>query len=634
MATPVRRLGQYVKARPDLKILIEGHWSNDKNSSKEKRYSRERALAVQRFLTQNYNIDKHRIKTVGYGSARPLTAEKNSEDKLRNRRVSVVGLTNLSQKSLTQNGYAANCTAYLALREGDVQTKAPWDVRFVNGRYQQQLFEGHKISVYNESRAAIRFIDGSLITMSENSRVTFNGGLDFGEEPNMEIEKGKIQIELRPMSTRKDFEISFPNGKLIFYGQSALLNVVNNEQDHSISLSLFEGNANVIYQGEKYSLQEGEGFKVSGNMKLKPSKLPNMPSPILPLDNQTVNKGEISFSWTSKTKENLLQLSKKRDFRSLVYSSVISDSRKTVKLKDGVYFWRVSGINKDGLAGTPSQTRRIIVPDEYVTMSTIDKNAKKIFKEGAKAKLATNISHDTTVHEKIIKVMGVVDPGSKVFINNTLLDDVSPKGSFSQKLRLIKGKNELRVDAHAQNGLENGKVVNIYYYPIVKIKFAMTFSPIIPITTTHYSLGLGGKLTMAYMLSKQLYWKISAGYNVYILEASANGFSNSSVKQVNRSILTDLGLVYETAARSAITPYVELNSGLFWLNRSAKVRSKQKNSVYFSSGVGGGVKFITEGQNISLGTCYRLILQGDDLIDKTADGTFAGLLEMQLTFWF
>ncbi|ACF12678.1 OmpA/MotB domain protein [Chloroherpeton thalassium ATCC 35110] len=632
----VDRLGLYVAARPDLKILIQGNWSNEGNTVREKLYSEERALAIQRFLIYTHNIDPSRIQTVGYGSARPLTVEKTAADKARNRAVTIVGLTKLSDKPLTKNGYAANCTAYLALLEGNVQTKAPWDVQFVNGRYQQQLFEGHKLNVYNDSRAAIRFVDGSLISMGENARVVFNGGLDFGEEPNMEIDRGKIHIELRPMSTRKDFEISFPDGKLIFYGERALLNVINGEKAKSVSLSVFEGNAKVIYKGREYFLQEGEGFQVQDHEQdtLKKSKLPKTPALILPLDNQTVYKGKTKFSWTTNAKLNLLQISKKPDFRNYVYEEVVAGQNKTVTLEKGTYFWRVSSLTGEGLPGSPSAARRILVSEEYVTMSLIDKKAKTVFEEGEKATLITNVPKDTVVHEQLFSVMGIVDPGSNVFINNTLLENVSPKGVFSQKLRLIKGQNELSVDTRAQNGLQNQVSAKIYYQPIDKIRCALTLSPVIPVTTSNYSLGLGGKFIVSYMLANEFYCKMTAGYNAYLVEAVANGFTNTNRKQVNSSIITEIGGIYEFFPHSTTIPYLEMNTGLFWLNRSAKVLSETRKSVYFSPGIGAGVIFVTEGQNIGLGGYYRLIFQGSDLIDKTAEGQFAGLLEIQLTFWF
>lgn len=68
----VERLKHY----PNFRIIIKGHTSTRGDKEENLRLSKERAEAVARYLNVVYNVNRNRLKTVGYGSAKPLPKKK------------------------------------------------------------------------------------------------------------------------------------------------------------------------------------------------------------------------------------------------------------------------------------------------------------------------------------------------------------------------------------------------------------------------------------------------------------------------------------------------------------------------------------------------------------------------------
>lgn len=68
----VERLKHY----PNFRIIIKGHTSARGDKEENLRLSKERAEAVARYLDVVYNVNLNRLKTVGYGGAKPLPRKK------------------------------------------------------------------------------------------------------------------------------------------------------------------------------------------------------------------------------------------------------------------------------------------------------------------------------------------------------------------------------------------------------------------------------------------------------------------------------------------------------------------------------------------------------------------------------
>ena len=85
---PLDSLLYVLNARPDLRVEVSGHTDTTGSRRVNRRLSRQRANAVKRWLVQ-HGIAGHRIRTQGYGDARPVADNDTEEGRARNRRIEV-----------------------------------------------------------------------------------------------------------------------------------------------------------------------------------------------------------------------------------------------------------------------------------------------------------------------------------------------------------------------------------------------------------------------------------------------------------------------------------------------------------------------------------------------------------------
>jgi len=78
-----------LKARPDMKVKLEGHTDNVGNAADNKKLSDDRANAVLAAIVEK-GIDKLRLTAEGFGFERPIANNNTEEGRARNRRVELV----------------------------------------------------------------------------------------------------------------------------------------------------------------------------------------------------------------------------------------------------------------------------------------------------------------------------------------------------------------------------------------------------------------------------------------------------------------------------------------------------------------------------------------------------------------
>lgn len=84
----LNQLAELMSAHPNMRIRIEGHTDNTGPEAVNLRLSRERALAVSRFLTAR-GISSDRLIAKGYGSSQPRADNNTEEGRSRNRRIEI-----------------------------------------------------------------------------------------------------------------------------------------------------------------------------------------------------------------------------------------------------------------------------------------------------------------------------------------------------------------------------------------------------------------------------------------------------------------------------------------------------------------------------------------------------------------
>lgn len=92
-STPtLAEIGEMMKAHAPLSLTIEGHTDNVGSAAANKSLSEKRALAVKQYLVSKYGIAAKRMKTVGFGSTKPVAPNTTEEGRQNNRRVELVKL--------------------------------------------------------------------------------------------------------------------------------------------------------------------------------------------------------------------------------------------------------------------------------------------------------------------------------------------------------------------------------------------------------------------------------------------------------------------------------------------------------------------------------------------------------------
>ncbi|TGL50707.1 hypothetical protein EHQ61_09885 [Leptospira wolffii] len=81
------RLAQFLKSKPKLKILVEGHTDNVGKKKDNLELSENRAKAVAEYLKTKHGIGEDRVRTVGFGDSQPVAPNETAADRQKNRRV-------------------------------------------------------------------------------------------------------------------------------------------------------------------------------------------------------------------------------------------------------------------------------------------------------------------------------------------------------------------------------------------------------------------------------------------------------------------------------------------------------------------------------------------------------------------
>jgi len=83
----LEKAGEQLKEHPEITVTIEGHAAETGRPAFEQTLSEDRARTVKDYLVSNYGIDPSRIKTVGYGSTKPIASNATEEGRKQNRRI-------------------------------------------------------------------------------------------------------------------------------------------------------------------------------------------------------------------------------------------------------------------------------------------------------------------------------------------------------------------------------------------------------------------------------------------------------------------------------------------------------------------------------------------------------------------
>ncbi len=307
-----------------------------------------------------------------------------------------------------------------------------------------RLVERDAVQTARDSGAMIRFAPKDTLEMGENSLIIirelekdpvrlskrssllvidgeFRGSLAGPEEKTFEIQLGKTGARARirsggDRSGPADFQVT-----------------VN--PDRSTTLSMFQGTAEVVAKGVTVHLAPNSSTTVAESGTASPAEeLPDSPVLSSPSDNAVFYyrslPPKVSLAWNAPEGTDGYRIFVARDpeFRDVVVEKRVSDpSFDHGNLKEGTYYWRVSGTKRwaEGLASRSAQF--LVVKDSVPPDLRVE---------------TVGGGHG----EERCRLKGAAEPGASVYVSGNPVP-VAETGEFECDVRLALGINVIVVEA-------------------------------------------------------------------------------------------------------------------------------------------------------------------------------------------
>lgn len=266
------------------------------------------------------------------------------------------------EQALLLRRQSADATISFTL--GDVQKKRPSQRIWNEAEKFSKLYEEDKARTLDDSFAEITFIDLSRIRLNENSQALIkNSKIDLLEnrtETKVKLVTGDAFAYLLK-SPKKKFDIDVPGLDARIKSKSFWID----KEVANTKIANYEGEIELEAGGKKVVVKENQGSIIpTGGEPGDPKEL--LPGPQLeePENRSRFYESKINFSWSviKGADKYWLEIASDALFSSIIYSS--KNIRKTSatydKLGAGIYYWRVSAIDKFDFPGEFSQYQSVI----------------------------------------------------------------------------------------------------------------------------------------------------------------------------------------------------------------------------------------------------------------------------------
>ncbi len=341
--------------------------------------------------------------------------------------------------------------ATVAYAKGSIEAKKPVEPLWKSVPILSKLFENDRIRTLSNSVAEILFQDKSKIKLSENSQLVIQKArvdlLKNRTEAEVKLEKGNAYAFLSGKSAKKDFKVSVPGAESNINSKSFFLK----KEEKSTKIANYDGEISINSKGKSVVIKENQGSTVSDNGGVTdPKDLIPAPALSAPADKERLLADSIRFTWSPSAgaRHYWFEIANQKDFQNLVYTSrTLTATSVTVKLQDGIYYWRVSAEDNEGFPGPFSSPRNLNI------------EARSTY-----AYLAVSSPQNGTVfNQPDIVIKGSTEPGNSLTIDGADLTVDPSTGSFSYPVTLQKGINKFELRAVNPSGGENSVTLQVKY---------------------------------------------------------------------------------------------------------------------------------------------------------------------------
>lgn len=348
------------------------------------------------------------------------------------------------------NAASSKRDAHFVNLDGTVRVKKAQSPQWIQANYNIDLVTGDFIQTGSDGVARIIFADGTNYVIKPDSLIAVE---ESGEDPVTKATRVAVQVTSGTvdLSTGK-FEVPGSTSKVAFADAMANLGeesraVVQNDPKRNIhQLTMDQGDARVTRGSTTVQLGQYEKVTFSANqpglVREKVIAPPGLISPANMALNvvQVPRSTHIEFKWSAVegARAYRLEISPSGMFSNLVVDRKVQGTSTEVSgLDEGVYYWLVKTIDRNGNESQPSQ------PNRFDLVQQISQNHQAFLE-------ITNI----TQHGRVVEVVGRTEPGSTVIINNQQVFNIAADGTFRHFTSPLprKGSNQITITAQDRKG--------------------------------------------------------------------------------------------------------------------------------------------------------------------------------------
>ncbi len=262
----------------------------------------------------------------------------------------------------SQAGNNVSSEATLMKKRGTVQSRKPSDLIWVDLAVNSILIEGEKIRTLRDSYAEILFNDGSQLQLNANSQAIIRkmqvNVLNKKEESSVSLTEGDAFFLLEGNRQKNDFNVDIA-------GLTTKINSSNfwiKADSIRTKFANYDGQIEVLSGNNTIVLNENQVSTISGgNQSPIQGELLPPPTLITPAIDTTLYHSTVELKWekVSDAVHYWLEIAYDRVFKRVIYDlGNLKTPRLTKKLyKDGVYYWRVTAVDKTGFPGEHSEVQ-------------------------------------------------------------------------------------------------------------------------------------------------------------------------------------------------------------------------------------------------------------------------------------
>ncbi len=447
----LKKLGLYLKTNTQLIVDIRGHSDDQGTERINKNISAKRARFAKEIILESSGIKNDRIIDRGYSDHFPVKSNKSEAGRMENRRVEIF---------LTNNLDPVGTITHIKNR---VFTKSPGENDFKKAEIFEALFNLYKLNTRKRSGANIRLSDDSRLNIGPESLMVIYEMIeselanpDAWQDKKVKLLTGFLRTKLNDL--RKGIKIETPQCEINSRSKIMLVDISEKAQS---SVSVFEGLSDVSAENKTVSVKSGFGtFVEKGKEPAKPEPLPIAPQIISPEKGKSFlfkneKESRIRLEWNSQEPLNHLQISEDAEFTKIVVDEKLSGSFLITDLPGGQYFWRIAGINSNGIEGFPTDAGFKI---------TIRKNDLPITTTPAVKHTPIDAHGSTHFTDKSsIIITGTTVPGTTLSIARGTVS-VDQNGKFSEEIYLSWGWNLIKVTAAHPDYLTKEQWISVCYF--------------------------------------------------------------------------------------------------------------------------------------------------------------------------